>query len=119
MVCPWVLCCAVLLRVVPPGVALLCAVLFLFALFGAAARRVVSWGAFLSSRGPVPSGAVFCLVPPRCVGFAVVCRCVVLFAVVLCAVCALACRVVRFLLYLLEKPLQNFVKYFFFFFFGF
>ena len=29
--CPWVLCCAVLLRVVPPGVALLCAVLFCFA----------------------------------------------------------------------------------------
>ena len=66
-----------------------------------------------SSLGPVPSGAVFCLVPPRCVCFAVVCRCVVLFAVVLCAVCALGCRVVRFLLYLLEKPLQNFVKYFF------
>ena len=49
------------------------------------------------SWGPVPSGAVFCLVPPRCVCFAVVCRCVVLFAVVLCAVCALGCRVVRFL----------------------
>ena len=45
MVCPWVLCCAVLLRVVPPGVALLCAVLFCFASFGAAARCVVSWGA--------------------------------------------------------------------------
>ena len=103
------------------------------------------------------------LVPPRRVCFAVVCRCVVLFAVVLCAVCALGCRVVRFLssppcavllcgplslgallpcavpcgavlprgtvvscpaallglflawvwLYLLEKRLQNFVKYFF------
>ena len=118
------------------------------------------------SWGPVPSGAVFCLVPPRCVFFAVVCRCVVLFAVVLCAVCALGCRVLRFLssppcavllcgplslgallpcavprgavlprgavvscpaallglflawvwLYLLEKPLQNFVKYLFLFF---
>ena len=116
-----------------------------------------------SSWGPVPSGAVFCLVPPRCVCFAVVCRCVVLFAVVLCAVCALQCRVVCFLssppcavllcgplslgalipcavprgavlprgavvscpaallglflawvwLYLPEKPLQHFVKYFF------
>ena len=54
-------------------------------------------GRCLSSWGPVPSGAVFCLVPPRCVFFAVVCRCVVLFAVVLCAVCALGCRVVRFL----------------------
>ena len=47
MVCPWVLCCAVLLRVLPPGVALLCTVLFRFALFGAAARCVVSWGAVL------------------------------------------------------------------------
>ena len=122
-----------------------------------------------SSWGPVPSGAVFCLVPPRCLCFAVVCRCVVLFAVVLCAVCALGCRVVRFLssppcavllcgplslgallpcavpcgavlprgavvscpaallgfflawvwLYLLEKPLQNFVKHFFPLFLGF
>ena len=44
-VCPWVLCCAVLLRVMLPGVALLCAVLFCFALLGAAACCVVSWGA--------------------------------------------------------------------------
>ena len=50
-----------------------------------------------SSWGTVPSGAVFCLVPPRCVCFAVVCRCVVFFAVVLCAACAPGCRVVRFL----------------------
>ena len=70
-----------------------------------------------SSWGPVPSGAVFCLVPPRCVCFAVVCCHVVSFAVVLCAVCALRCRVMRLLLYLLEKPLQNFVKCFFPFFF--
>ena len=47
--------------------------------------------------GPVPSGAVFCLVSPRCVCFAVVCRCVVLFAAVLCAGCTLGCRVVCFL----------------------
>ena len=120
-----------------------------------------------SSWGPVPSGAVFCLVTPRCVCLAVACCCVVLSAVVLCAVCALGCRVVRFLssppcavllcgplslgallpcalprsavlprgavvsclaallglflawlwLYLLEKPLQNFVNIFSFFFF--
>ena len=50
-----------------------------------------------SSWGLVPSGAVFCLVAPRCVCFAVVCRCVMLFVVVLCAVCALGCRFVRFL----------------------
>ena len=170
VVCSLVLCCAVLLRVVPLGVALLCAVLFRFAPFGAACRALCCvLGRCPSSWGPVPSGAVFCLVPPRCVCFAVVCRCVALFAVVLCAVCALGCPVLRFLspppcavllcrplslgallpravpcgavlprgavvscpaallglflawvwLYLLEKPLQNFVKYFFSSFFGF
>ena len=41
----WVLCCAVLLRVVPPGVVLLCAVLFRFAQFGAVAPSVVFCGA--------------------------------------------------------------------------
>ena len=55
-------------------------------------RGLLSWG-------PVPSGTVFCLAPPRCVCFAVVCRCVVLFAlclvpcapwgVVLCVSCRL------------------------------
>ena len=56
--CPWVLCCAVLLRVGSPGVVLLCAVLFCFALFGAVARCVVSWGA-------VSQPAVLCL-PALC-----------------------------------------------------
>ena len=153
------------------------AVLRRFAAHCVVVRRVVSFcsvwccralccalGRCPSSWGPVPSGAVFCFVPPLCVCFAVVCRVVVLFAVVLCAVCALGCRAVRFLssppcavllcgqlslgallpcavprgavlprgavvsclaallglflawvwLYLLIKPLQNFVKYFFF-----
>ena len=57
VVCPWVLCCAVLLRVVPLGVALLCTVLFRFAQFGAAARRAVSWGAVLCL-------GVLCLLAP-------------------------------------------------------
>ena len=57
VVCPWVLCCAVLLPVLPPGVALLCAVLFRFARFGAAARCVVSWGA-------VRRLGVLCLLAP-------------------------------------------------------
>ena len=52
-------------------------------------------GHCLSSWGPVPSGAVFCLVSPRCVCFAVVCCCVVLFAAVLCALCLLGCRAMR------------------------
>ena len=57
VVWPWVLCRAVLLRLVPPGVASLCAVLFRFAPFGAAARCVVSWGA-------VPRLRVLCLLAP-------------------------------------------------------
>ena len=97
VVCPWVLCCAVLLRVVPPGVALLCAVLFCFAPLGAAARCVVSWGAVRRLGVLCLLAPCFVLSPSRCVCFAVVCRRVVLFAVVLCAVCALGCRVVRFL----------------------
>ena len=88
VVCPWVLCGAVLLRVVLSGVVFLCAVVFSFALFGAVARCVMSWG-------PVPSGAVFCLVFPHSVCFSVVCCYVVLLAAVLCAVCVLGCCVVR------------------------
>ena len=103
-------CCGVSLGAVLPRVAARCA-----AWRCVVVRCVVSFcsawccrtlccvlGRCPSSWGPVPSGAVFCLVPPRCVCFAVVCRCVVLFAVVLCAVCALGCCVVRLLLYLLE-----------------
>ena len=45
VVCLWVLCCAVLLRVVPTGVMLFCAVLFCLPLFGAVTRCVVSSGA--------------------------------------------------------------------------
>ena len=48
-----------------------------------------------SSWSPVPSGAVFCLVCPRCVCFAVVCCGLLLFAAVLCAVCVLGCHAVR------------------------
>ena len=86
-------CCCALCRLALRCCALCCFVLFCLVL----PRAVLCPGALSSSWGPVPSGAVFCLVPPRCVCFAVVCRCVVLFAVVLCAVCALGCRVVRFL----------------------
>ena len=49
----------------------------------------------LSSWGPVPSGAVVCLVSSPCVCSAVVCCCVVLFRVVLCDVCVLVCPAVR------------------------
>ena len=43
--CPWVLCCAVMLRVAPPYIVLLCAVSCCLALFAAAARCVVPLGA--------------------------------------------------------------------------
>ena len=83
-VCPWVLCCAVLLRVVPPGVALLCAVLFCFALFGAVAQGLVPW---VAVRRP----GVLCL--PDCIlsclpALCVFCRGALLLPVVRgCALC--------------------------------
>ena len=90
VLCPWMLCCAVLVRVGPPGVVLLCAVLCCLALFGAAAR------------GVVPSGAARCpgvlCVPALCVVLSprAVCSALCLFwrgllvrAVVRC--CALSC----------------------------
>ena len=91
VVFPWVLCCAALLRVVPPGVALLCAVLSRFALLDAVARCVVSWCAV---RCPV----VPCL--RRCVvsclaALCVFCCGVLLPGVVFSAVCVLGCRTVR------------------------
>ena len=94
VVCPWVLCCPVLLCVVPPGVVVLWAVLFPFALLGDVARCVVSWGAV---RRPVVLCLRRCVLscPPRCVCFAVVCCCLVLFPAVLCAVCVVGCRAVH------------------------
>ena len=52
-------------------------------------------GRYPLSSGPMPSGAVLCLVSPRCVCSAVVCCCVVLYADVLCGVCVLGCPAVR------------------------
>ena len=98
-VCPWVRCCAALLRVVPPGVVLLCAVLFCcaclvsllvvlcplelpVALGPCALRRCVLWCS--------PALCALC-----CVCFLLACWCALLFAAVLCAVCVLACHAVR------------------------
>ena len=80
--------CAAWRCVVVRCVVLFCSVWCCRALFCVLGRCPLSWG-------PVPSGAVFCLVPPRSVCFAVVCCCLVLFAAVLCAVCVLGCRAVR------------------------
>ena len=91
-----VVCCgvslgAVLRRVAAPCAAwrcvvVLCVVLFCSVWYCRALCRVL--GRCPSSWGPVPSGAVFCVVSSRCACFAVVCCCVVLFAAVLCAVSA-------------------------------
>ena len=167
VVCPWVLCCAVLLRVVPPGVALLCTVLFRFAPFRAAARCVVSLGAVrrpgvlcllalcfvLSPRAVcvllwcvaasccsplcfvpcAPWGVVLCvpcpLLPVQCccgalLSLGALLPCAVPRGAVLpygavvfrpAALFGLFPAFVWFLL--LEKPLQNLLKYFFFLFF--
>ena len=72
VVCSWVLCCAVSVRVVPLGVVLLCAVLFCFALLGAVARCVESWGA-------VHCPGVLCL--RRCVLSCLAAVCVLLWCV--------------------------------------
>ena len=76
-VCPWVRCCAALLRVVPPGVALLCAVLFCCARLVPLLLSRALWRC-LSPWGPALCRAALCGVPPRCV---------------LCAVCVLSWRV--------------------------
>ena len=79
-------CCFPLCRPALCGFVLLCSVLSC----GVSCRSLSSWG-------PVLSGAAFCRVSSRCVCFAVVCRCVVLFAAVLCAVCVPGSRAVRYL----------------------
>ena len=147
-VCPWVLCCAVWLRVVLPGVVLLCAVLFCFALFGAVAR-CVGPGALSLVLGPCafrrcvaawccsPLGFVPCaswgvvqcvpcpLRPVRCCCAALLPLgalppCAVPRGTVLPCVAAVFCPAALFGLFpvfvwflLLEKPLQNLLKYFF------
>ena len=99
VVCPWVLCCAVLLRVVPPGVALLCAVLFRYAPFGAAARCVVSWGAVCRLGVLCLLAPCFVLSPPAvCVLlWCVAAWCCLLFGFVPCApwgvVLCVSCRI--------------------------
>ena len=97
-VCPWVPCCAALLRVVPPGVVLLCAVLFF------CARVVPLLVVPCPLALPVPLGPCalrrcFLRCSPAlcalcCACFVVACCCVLLFAAVLCAVCVLGCRAV-------------------------
>ena len=77
-VCPWLRCCAALLRVVPPGVVLLCAVLLCCACFVPLLVLLCPL-ALPVALGPCAlRRCVFCGVPPRCV---------------LCVVCVLSWRV--------------------------
>ena len=94
-----VLCCAspgaVLRRAAARCVLRCCAVLCCVVLVGCRCllRRAL-WRCPLPW-GPVLCGAVFCGVPPCCVCFVVARWCVLLFAVLLCAVCVPGCCAVR------------------------
>ena len=98
-VCFWVRCCAALLRVVLPGVVLLCAVLFCCA--HSVPLLVLPWPLALPvALGPcaVRSCVLQCspaLCALCCVCFVVVCWCVLFFAAVLFSVCVLGGRAVR------------------------
>ena len=108
-VCPWVRCCAALLRVVPPGVVLSCAVLLCCA--GLVPLLVAPCPLVL----PVtlgPCALLCCLVrcSPAlcavcCVCFVVAWWCVLLFAALPCAVCVPGCCAVRSLSSLLGAVL--------------
>ena len=91
-------CCAALLRVVPPGVVPLCAVLFCFACLvpllavSCPLALPVALGSFAFRRCISLRSPALCAL--CCVCLAVVCLCVLFCAAVLCAVCALRCRAV-------------------------
>ena len=87
-VCPWVRCCAALLRVVSPGVVLSCAVLLCCA-------RLVP---LLVAPCPLRRCVLQCspaLCALCCVCFVVARWCMLLFAALLCAVCVPGCCAVR------------------------
>ena len=91
-VCPWVPCCAALLRVVPPGVVLLCPVLFFLRSFGVAACCAVPSGAARRPRALRCAALRFAVFPRAvCSLRCVFCRGVLVRAVVrrcaLCCVC--------------------------------
>ena len=98
-VCPCLRCFAALLRVVPPVVLLLCALLFCFAR-GVPLLVVPCPLALPIALGPCSLRHCILRCSPAlcalcCVCLVVACWCVLLFAAVLCAVCALGCHAVR------------------------
>ena len=94
-VCPWLRCCAALLRVVPPGVVLLCGVLFCCArlvpllVVPCPLALPVTLGRCALRRCVLRCSPVVCAL--CCVCFVVVWWCALLFAALLCAVCVLGC----------------------------
>ena len=86
---PWVRCCAALLRVVPPGVALLCAVLFCCAhlvpllIVPCSLALPVALGPGAVRPCVLRCSPALCAL--CCLRFVVACWCVLLFAAVLCA----------------------------------
>ena len=106
-VCPWVRYCAALLRVVPPGVVLSCAVLLFCG--GLVPLLVAPCPLALPiALGPcaLPCCVVRCspaLCAVCCVCFLVAWLCVLLFAALLCAVCVPGCCAVRSL----SSPLRT------------
>ena len=98
-VCPLVRCCAALLRVAPPGVRLLCVVLFCWArlvpllVVPCSLALPVALGPCAVRRCVLRCSPALCAL--CCVCFVVGCLCMLLFAAVLCAVCVLGCRAVR------------------------
>ena len=97
--CPCVRYCAALLRVVPPGVVLLCAVLFCCACFVSLLvvpcplALLIDVGPCALRRCVLRCSPALCAV--CCVCLVVACWCAPLFAVVLRAVCVLGCCAVR------------------------
>ena len=98
-VCPWVRCCAALLRVVPPGVVLSCAVLLccaglvplLVALCPLALPLAL--GPYALRCCVVRCSTALCAL--CCVCLVVAWLCVLLFAALLCTVCVPGCCAVR------------------------
>ena len=92
---PWVRCCPALLRVVPPGVVLLCAVLFCCArlvplpVVPCPLALPVALGPCAVRRCVLRCSPALCAL--CCVCFVVVWWCALLFAALLCAVCVLGC----------------------------
>ena len=97
-VCPWVRCCAALLRVVPPDVVLLSAVLVCCArwvpllVVPCPLALPIALGSWALRRCVLRCSPALCAL--CCVYFVAACSCVLLVAAVLCAVCVLGCRAV-------------------------